>query len=45
MDFDANGMPLERFGVSNNNISYGPPQWVDAKFEVANTPVEMEIRL
>ena len=45
MDFDANGMPLERFGVSNNNMSYGPPQWSDAKFEVANTPIEMEIRL
>jgi uncharacterized protein (DUF2141 family) len=45
MDFDANGMPLERFGVSNNNMSYGPPQWSDAKFEVANSPIEMEIRL
>ena len=45
MDFDANGMPSERFGVSNNNMSYGPPQWKNAKFEVANTPIEMEIRL
>jgi uncharacterized protein (DUF2141 family) len=45
MDFDANGMPLERYGVSNNTLSYGPPQWSDAKFEVANTPIEMEIRL
>jgi uncharacterized protein (DUF2141 family) len=45
MDFDANGRPLEMYGVSNNNMSYGPPQWSDAKFEVANTPVEMEIRL
>jgi uncharacterized protein (DUF2141 family) len=45
MDFDANGMPLEMFGVSNNNMSYGPPLWSDAKFQVANTPIEMEIRL
>lgn len=45
MDFDANGMPLERYGVSNNIMSYGPPQWSDAKFEVGNTPIEMEIRL
>jgi len=45
MDFDANGMPLEMFGVSNNNMSYGPPLWSDAKFEVTNTPIEMEIRL
>jgi len=45
MDFDANGMPLESYGVSNNTMSYGPPMWGDAKFEVAAEPVEMEIRM
>ncbi|MEM7187450.1 MAG: DUF2141 domain-containing protein [Bacteroidota bacterium] len=45
MDFDANGMPLENYGVSNNTMSYGPPQWGDAKFDVADEPIEMEIRL
>jgi uncharacterized protein (DUF2141 family) len=45
MDFDPNGMPLEMYGMSNNPMSYGPPQWIDAKFEVATNPVELEIRL
>ena len=45
MDFEPNGMPKEMYGVSNNNMSYGPPQWSDAKFEVANEPIELEIRM
>ncbi len=45
MDFDMNGMPLEPYGVSNNPMSYGPPQWNDAKFEVKSEPIEMEIRM
>lgn len=45
MDFEANGMPLEPYGVSNNVMSYGPPLWSDAKFEVGNDPIEMEIKL
>ncbi len=45
MDFDMNGMPLESYGVSNNVMSYGPPQWSDAKFEVADQPISMEIRM
>jgi len=45
MDFEPNGMPKEAFGVSNNIMIMGPPQWSDAKFEVTNTPIEMEIRL
>lgn len=45
MDYEANGMPKEMYGVSNNVMSYGPPQWSDAKFEVANSPIEMEIRM
>ena len=43
MDFEANGMPKENYGVSNNVMSFGPPQWSDAKFTVATEPVEMEI--
>lgn len=45
MDFDLNGMPLEMYGMSNNPMSYGPPQWSDAKFEVIDTSIEMEIRM
>ena len=45
MDFDANGMPLEDYGVSNNVMSYGPPQWSDAKFEVTDQPISMEIKM
>ncbi|NND63650.1 MAG: DUF2141 domain-containing protein [Flavobacteriaceae bacterium] len=45
MDFEANGMPLEMYGVSNNVMSYGPPQWSDAKFEVANEPLTLDIRM
>ncbi len=44
MDFDANGMPVENYGISNNPMSYGPPIWADAKFEVAKD-VNLEIRL
>lgn len=43
MDFEANGMPKENYGVSNNVMSFGPPQWEDAKFTVTTEPVEMEI--
>jgi uncharacterized protein (DUF2141 family) len=45
MDFEPNGMPKEMYGVSNNIMSYGPPLWGDAKFEVSSAPVEMEIRM
>ncbi|GHC53407.1 DUF2141 domain-containing protein [Ulvibacter litoralis] len=44
MDFDASGMPQENYGMSNNVMSYGPPQWSDAKFTVADAPLELEIR-
>ncbi|HIB48465.1 MAG TPA: DUF2141 domain-containing protein [Flavobacteriaceae bacterium] len=43
MDFEPNGMPKENYGVSNNVMSFGPPQWKDAKFEVTAEPIEMEI--
>ena len=45
MDFEPNGMPKEMYGVSNNIMSYGPPQWSDAKFEVASEPISLDIRM
>lgn len=45
MDFEANGMPLENYGISNNVMSFGPPMWSDAKFEVVGEDIAMEIRL
>ena len=45
MDFELNGMPKEMYGVSNNIMSFGPPMWNDAKFEVAAAPITLEIRL
>jgi len=45
MDFEPSGMPKEMFGVSNNIMSYGPPQWSDAKFEVASAPITLDIRM
>ena len=43
MDFEVNGMPKEMYGVSNNVMSMGPPQWNDAKFEVAKESLNLEI--
>ena len=43
MDFEVNGMPKENYGVSNNVMNFGPPQWNDAKFTVNEEPIEMEI--
>lgn len=44
MDFDTNGMPKEAYGMSNNPMSYGPPTWADAKFELKENQ-ELTIRL
>ena len=44
MDFRENGMPLESYGTSNNVMAYGPPQYSDAKFEVAKEDLELYIR-
>lgn len=43
MDFEPNGMPIEMYGVSNNVMSFGPPQWSDAKFDVENEPLSFDI--
>lgn len=44
MDFRENGMPLESYGVSNNVMSFGPPQYDDAKFKVEDKDLELNIR-
>ncbi|MFK7834514.1 MAG: DUF2141 domain-containing protein [Winogradskyella sp.] len=44
MDFRENGMPLESYGMSNNVMSFGPPQYGDAKFTVADKDLELNIR-
>ena len=45
MDFESNGMPKETYGMSNNPVLMGPPQFVDAKFEVADKNLEFKIDL
>jgi len=45
MDFELNGMPKEAYGMSNNNMSYGPPRFDDAKFKVEKENLNLEIRL
>jgi len=44
MDFRDNGMPLESYGMSNNVMSFGPPQYEDAKFTIADKDLELNIR-
>lgn len=44
MDFEPNGMPKESYGISNNDMSFGPPQFETAKFEVKNTNLNLNIK-
>jgi uncharacterized protein (DUF2141 family) len=44
MDFSENGMPLESYGVSNNVMDFGPPNFEDSKFEVYDKDLEIKIR-
>lgn len=44
MDFDESGMPKENYAISNNPVSYGPPQFEDGKFEVSNKDLELNLR-
>jgi uncharacterized protein (DUF2141 family) len=43
MDFEENGMPLEDYGMTNNVMNFGPPQFDDAKFELINKDLSFEI--
>ena len=44
MDFEASGMPKESFGLSNNPMSFGPPQFNEAKFSVNDKDLNFTIR-
>tara|TARA_R110002073_G_scaffold8207_1_gene45669 strand:- start:106299 stop:106712 length:414 start_codon:yes stop_codon:yes gene_type:complete len=44
MDFQPSGMPMEDYGMSNNVMSFGPPTYSDAKFEVSVEDVNLEIK-
>lgn len=44
MDFEASGMPKESFGLSNNPMSFGPPQFNEAKFTVNDKDLNLTIR-
>jgi len=44
MDFQENGMPTESFGMSNNPMAFGPPQYDEAKFKVDGKNLELNIR-
>ena len=44
MDFESNGMPKESFGMSGNDMSFGPPNFEMAKFNVAGEDLKFDIR-
>lgn len=44
MDFEANGMPKESYGMSGNDMTMGPPNFDMAKFEVSDKDLEFNIR-
>ena len=44
MDFEANGMPKESYGMSGNDMAMGPPTFDGAKFQVADEDIEFTIR-
>ncbi len=44
MDYEANGMPKERYTTSGDMGLYGPPTFNAAKFEVTAEDMEFRIR-
>ncbi|MBT8254461.1 MAG: DUF2141 domain-containing protein [Flavobacteriaceae bacterium] len=44
MDYELSGMPKEAYGASNNSMSFGPPQFSEAKFELKKENKEIKIR-
>lgn len=44
MDYHASGMPKEYYGISNNPMSFGPPNFNDAKFELSDQDKSITIR-
>jgi uncharacterized protein (DUF2141 family) len=45
LDFNQSGMPTEDYGSTNNIIRFGPPQFIDAKFELSDKDLIFEIKL
>ena len=43
MDFEDNGMPKESYGMSNNPMLMGPPQYAQAKFELQKENLDLKI--
>lgn len=43
MDFQENGMPKESYGMSNNPVMYGPPQYASAKFDLNDEDLDLKI--
>ena len=44
MDYEANGMPKESYGMSGNEMTMGPPNFEMAKFNVTDEDLEFNIR-
>jgi len=44
MDFEENGMPKESYGLSNNMMNFGPPEFDSSKFEVTEEDLTLEIK-
>ncbi|MBT8179006.1 MAG: DUF2141 domain-containing protein, partial [Eudoraea sp.] len=44
MDMEANGMPVEPYGFSGNDMAMGPPVFDNSKFEVEDQDLEIRIR-
>ncbi|BFP39331.1 DUF2141 domain-containing protein [Flavobacteriaceae bacterium GF1] len=44
MDYEANGMPKESYGMSGNEMTMGPPSFEMAKFNVTDEDLEFNIR-
>jgi len=44
MDYEPNGMPKEDYGMSNNDMAFGPPSFDAAKFEVSTENLQLDIR-
>ncbi len=44
MDFDSCGMPQEPYGMSNNPMNFGPPQFHLAQFKITDDNLNLAIR-
>lgn len=44
LDFNENGIPKESYGLSNNKMNFGPPEFESAKFEVTEEDLTLEIK-